>query len=156
MKRRFADEKYRHFANITQLMIFSNNSEYDDSEILPLEGAFYSASSYGDLFFNKFNEEDENIFSQIAPLDESVENEILRDTNYLLIKGTPEYSTNKDALSPTNKILTSLLSPKRFIFILSYAVAYVEEEIEGGVKKNSETYNALPANFCNLQHRQKT
>lgn len=44
--------------------------------------------------------------------------EILRDTNYLLIKATPEYETNKNPLSPTNRILTSLLSADRFLFIL--------------------------------------
>ena len=43
MSERFSQEKYRRFANITQLMIFSNNSEYDDDEIIPLEGAFFFA-----------------------------------------------------------------------------------------------------------------
>lgn len=155
MKRRFSDEKYRHFANITQLMIFSNNSEYDDSEILPLEGAFYSTSSYGDLFFNKFNEEDENIFSQIVPLDESVENEILRDTNYISIKATSEYETNKNPLSPTNKILTSLLSQERFIFILRYAFAYVEERTADGVAKIQKNIMRYQQMFATFSIREK-
>ena len=135
MKKRFSNEKFRRFANITQLMIFSNNSDYDDGDTLPLEGSFYAASNYGELFFNRFKEEDENFFRRIAPLDETAENEILRDTNYISIKGTPEYVTNKNFLSPTNKILTSLLSQERFIFILRYALAYVEERTAGGVKK---------------------
>lgn len=150
MKKRFSNEKYRHFANITQLMIFSNNSEYDDSEIIPLEGAFYATSDYKELFFNRFREEDTEIFSKIAPLDEYAENEILRDTNYLSIKGTPEYTTNKNPLSPTNKILTSLLSPERFIFILKYALAYVEDSNSEGIQtiqKHIMRYQQMFATF---------
>ena len=51
---RFAQEKYRRFTNITQIMVFSNNSEYDDSEAVPLTGAFYAASDYTRLFFQPF------------------------------------------------------------------------------------------------------
>lgn len=149
MKKRFSNEKYRRFANITQLMIFSNNSEYDDSEIIPLEGAFYATSDYTELFFNRFREEDTEIFNQIAPLDETAENEILRDTNYLSIKGTPEYTTNKNPLSPTNKILTSLLLPERFIFILRYAFAYVEENENSitKIQKHIMRYQQMFATF---------
>ncbi len=43
---RFTNKKFRNFVNITQLMIFSNNMEYDDSSPYPLEGAFYASSSY--------------------------------------------------------------------------------------------------------------
>ncbi|MBR3745811.1 MAG: hypothetical protein IKN27_02505, partial [Selenomonadaceae bacterium] len=111
---RFSQEKYKRFANITQLMIFSNNSEYDDNEIVPLEGTFYAASDYRKLFFNRFREEDSDIYNQIAPLDEVVEKAILKDTNYLSIRATNEYETNKSPLTPTNKILTSLFSRKDF------------------------------------------
>jgi Type I site-specific restriction-modification system, R (restriction) subunit and related helicases len=56
---RFSNKKFRNFANITQLMIFSNNMEYDDSSPLPVEGAFYASSSYKkpkvQLFFAKRN-----------------------------------------------------------------------------------------------------
>lgn len=114
MSERFLQEKYKRFANITQLMIFSNNSEYDDNEIVLLEGAFYAASDYRKLFFNRFREEDSDIYNQIAPLDEVVEKAILKDTNYLSIRATNEYETNKSPLTPTNKILTSLFSRKDF------------------------------------------
>ena len=110
MVERFSQEKYRRFANITQLMIFSNNSEYDydDEEIVPLEGAFYAASDYRQLFFNRFREEDNDIYNRLESPNETVEKEILRDTNHLAIRSTPEYETNKNPLTPTNKILTSL------------------------------------------------
>ena len=135
MSERFSQGKYRRFANITQLMIFSNNSEYDDEEAVPLEGAFYAASDYEKLFFNRFREENKEIPHQPELLDETVEQEILRDTNYFAIRKTAEYETNKNPLTPTNRILSSLLMPERFMFILRYGFAYVENVQEGGFKK---------------------
>lgn len=150
MSERFSQEKYRRFANITQLMIFSNNSEYDDDEIVPLEGAFYATSDYRQLFFNRFREEDAEIFNNLAPLGEVTEMEILKDTNYLSIRSTPEYETNKNPLSPTNKILTSLLSRERFMFILRYGFAYVKDSHEGGIttiQKHVMRYQQIFAEF---------
>lgn len=150
MSERFSQEKYRRFANITQLMIFSNNREYDDNEVVPLEGAFYSSSDYKKLFFNRFREEDNDIYGRLAPLDETVEKEILYDTSYLLIQATAEYETNKNPLSPTNKILTSLLSPERFMFILRYSFAYVKDSHEGGIttiQKHVMRYQQIFAEF---------
>lgn len=47
---RVKNKKFRRFINLTQIMVFSNNSEYDDTEAVPLEGAFYSTISYEKLF----------------------------------------------------------------------------------------------------------
>ena len=150
MSERFSQEKYRRFVNITQLMIFSNNSEYDDDEVVPLEGAFYAASDYRQLFFNRFREEDFKIYNRIEPFDETVEKEILRDTNYLSIHSTPEYETNRNPLSPTNKILTSLLSPERFMFVLRYGFAYVKDSHDGDIttiQKHVMRYQQIFAEF---------
>lgn len=60
MLMRVKNKKFRRFINLTQIMVFSNNSEYDDTEAIPLEGAFYSTISYEKLFFSHFREEDES------------------------------------------------------------------------------------------------
>ncbi len=83
---RFKNNKFKRFVNITQIMVFSNNSEYDDNEVVPLEGVFYAASSYNKLFFSHFREEDEAIFNKIKPIDEKKESFILKDTNLVTIK----------------------------------------------------------------------
>ncbi len=56
--RRFQNKKFRKFINITQLMIFSNNMEYDEDSSLPIQGAFYASASYGKPIFNYFREEE--------------------------------------------------------------------------------------------------
>ncbi|MBR6012593.1 MAG: hypothetical protein IK062_02260 [Selenomonadaceae bacterium] len=113
MNKRFSQEKYRRFANITQLMIFSNNSEYDDSEVVPIEGAFYAASDYENLFFNRFREENLEIYNQITSIDDSVENNILRDTNYLAIKSTPEYENFLSVRGNISKSKLIMLTSRR-------------------------------------------
>lgn len=133
INRRFQNKKFKRFVNITQLMVFSNNSEYDDTETIPLEGAFYAASSYKKLFFSHFREEDESLFARIAPLDEEKESRILTDTNLVSIKSTSEYATNLSPVSPTNRIITSMFSHDRIMTLLRYAIAYVERTNDEGI-----------------------
>lgn len=55
---RFPNKKFRRFINITQLMIFSNNTEYDTmGGIVPIQGAFYCTASKKKAFFNCFRED---------------------------------------------------------------------------------------------------
>lgn len=125
------NKKFRRFINMTQLMIFSNNQEYDDTEVAPVTGAFYATANYGKPFFSRFREPEENseLFDAIEPIDPEKENFILRDTNLVSIAGTDEYNTNKNNRSPTHRILTSMVSRRRLLFLLKYGFAYVERKL---------------------------
>ncbi|MFZ1567240.1 MAG: type I restriction endonuclease [Thiolinea sp.] len=126
---RFQNKKFRRFINITQLMLFSNNMEYDNDSPEPLEGAFYASTSYQQAMFNYFREEEAlNIAALLKPENEATENAVLKDTNSLIIKNSPEFLTNKSPATPTNRLCTSLLSRERLRFILRYAIAYVKEK----------------------------
>ena len=133
MLMRVKNKKFRRFINLTQIMVFSNNSEYDDTEAVPLEGAFYSTISYEKLFFSHFREEDEKFLTSVPEKDEAVENFILTDNNLSSIKYSPEYVTNSSPVSPTNRIITSLFSFERILTFLKYAIAYVERTDENGI-----------------------
>ncbi len=130
---RFKNKRFRRFVNITQMMVFSNNMEYEDGIVDPIFGAYYAAPAYADLTFNYFREDEDYPVSQkrIA-VPEADENAILKDNNLQVIKHSPEFRTNKDPNSPTNRILTSLFSKERLAFILKYAFAYVEEIKDNG------------------------
>lgn len=139
---RFQNKKFRKFVNITQLMVFSNNMEYDNGSPLPIEGAFYSSTSYHKPLFNYFREEEKFDLEQLlSPKDEAVENIVLKDNNLVGIKNSEEFITNKDADSPTNRICTSLFSKDRLSFILQYAIAYVNEY--NGLQKHIMRYPQL-------------
>ena len=148
---RFPNKKFRRFINITQLMIFSNNMEYSAlGGIVPIEGAFYCTGARSKAFFNCFRED--NFSNQpvpqfnaeypYKPIDEQLEKTILTDFNCQVIKQAPEYQTNLDINSPTNRILTSMCSPQRLLFILKYGIAYVksEREVDGKIETTDQKH----------------
>ena len=147
---RFKRKHFRRFANITQLMVFSNNMEYEDGIVDPVFGAYYATAAYQDLQFNYFREDPEYPVKQgLKPISEEQENAILKDTNLLVIKHSPEFLTNKSEYTPTHRILTSLFSKERLAFILKYALAYVEEE--KGLEKHIMRYPQLFATMAIAQ-----
>ena len=166
-KERFPNKKFRRFINITQLMIFSNNMEYDAlGGIVPIQGAFYCTGARSYAPFNCFREE--NLSSQkIAPfhrdylykeIDKTVEKQILSDYNCQVIHTSPEYQTNLGFNTPTNRILTSMCSPERLLYIIRYSIAYVrmEREVDGKIESTDQKhimrYQQL---FASLAIRQK-
>lgn len=147
INKRFKNKHFRRFANITQLMVFSNNMEYEDGIVEPVLGAFYATSAYVDLHFNYFREdEDFPVKQKLAIVSEQDENTILKDNNLLVIKHSPEFKINKEPNTPTHRILSSLFSRERLAFILRYAIAYVEEET--GLQKHIMRYPQLFATMA--------
>jgi len=124
---RFANRKFRKFVNLTQIMMFSNNMEYDELTASPVHGAFYGTPSYNEVKFNFFREEEKlDLEKLLRPEDEKVEDFLLADTNYPAIKNSPEFLTNKNPNTPTNRLSTSLFSRERLSFLLQYAITYVK------------------------------
>lgn len=151
INKRFQNKKFKRFINITQFMIFSNNMEYEDGAIQPLQGAFYASASYGEPIFNYFREEQTLILSEFSkPLDEQKELEILKDNNKETLRSSNEYQLNKNELRPTNLICTSLLSKDRLAFILRYALTYVEET--QGLEKHIMRYPQIFATKA-IEHK---
>ena len=144
-RKRFPNKKFRRFINITQLMIFSNNMEYDaEGGIVPIQGAFYCTAAKKAAPFNCFREENP-LNEDVAPyikgypygaIDAEVEKKILKDFNNQVIHTSPEYQTNLNVNTPTNRIITSMCSPERLLFILKYGIAYVnmEREVDGKIE----------------------
>lgn len=139
---RCRNPRFRRFVNITQLMVFSNNMEYDDNSPQPIEGAFYASPSYDKLTFNYFREEEKfSLTDVLADENGGIENFVLKDNNLNIIKHSPEFIINKSPETPTNRICTSLFSKDRLSFILQYALAYVKET--DGLHKHVMRYPQL-------------
>lgn len=129
INRRFKNKKFRRFINISQILAFSNNMEYDDDSTVPLMGAFYAATSYSKAFFNCFREETPDILrDNLLPEKEDVEDFILNDNNRPVIKHNAEFITNKNPATPTNRLILSLFNKARLAEILRYGIAYVKDE----------------------------
>lgn len=150
-KERFPNKKFRRFINITQLMIFSNNMEYGTlGGIVPIQGAFYCT---GARLFSPFNcfREDNPSGQTIVPyhlnypyrdINHEEEKRILSDFNCQVIHTSPEYQTNLDFNTPTNRIITSMCSPERLLYIIKYGIAYVkmEREIDGRIESTDQKH----------------
>ena len=132
INKRMSKSCFRRFFNITQLMIFSNNQEYDTDSRVPIQGAFYCCTAKEKAFFNVFREEDKRYVPDYPyrTITDEIENRVLKHRNCVAIKNLQEYQTNKAVTTPTNRIITSMLSKERFLFLLRYGFAYVERKIE--------------------------
>lgn len=150
-RQRFPNRKFRRFINITQLMLFSNNMEYDAcGGITPIQGVFYCTTARGDTKFSTFREENPanskiapfNANYHYEPIDFEIERWVLEEFNCQVIRNTPEYQTNKDLNTPTNRVLTSICSPERFLFLLRYGIAYVrmEREVDGKIESTDQKH----------------
>ncbi len=139
MNKRFPNKKFRKFINISQILLFSNNMEYDSDVVEPIQGAFYSSISYEEANFNYFREEEEiDLATLLKPEDDDVENFVLKDNNLAVIKYSPEFLTNKSPDTPTNRTLTSLFSKERLAWLLKYGFAYVRTD--GSLEKHIMRY----------------
>lgn len=148
---RFPNKKFRRFINITQLMIFSNNMEYDAlGGIVPVQGAFYCTGARGSVPSNCFREDNKNdkeqpIFYTDYPykaIGKDVEKKILSDFNCQVIHTNAEYQTNLSKFTPTNRILTSMCCPERLLYIILYGIAYVkmEREVDGKIESTDQKH----------------
>lgn len=147
---RFPQRKFRRFINMTQLMIFSNNMEYDsEGGTVQIQGAFYCTGARKNAKFNCFRE-DEMINGmpkyimnyKYKDIDEKIEEKILKDFNCQVIHTTKEYNTNKGINTPTNRILTSMCSIERLLYLLKYGITYVnsEKEVDGKIEYKDEKH----------------
>ncbi len=148
---RFPNRRFRRFINITQLMLFSNNMEYDAcGGITPIQGVFYCTAARGNTKFSTFREENPgnakvapfNAHYSYEPVNSEIERWVLDEFNCQVIWNTPEYQTNMDINTPTNRVLTSMCSPERFLFLLRYGFAYVrmEREVDGKIESTDQKH----------------
>lgn len=160
---RFPNPKFRKFINITQLMVFSNNMEYDAiGGIVPIQGSFYCTASKKKAFFNCFREdvkENDETTDYIKnypykEIDREMERRILIDFNNQIIRHTEEYKSNLSVNIPVNRIITSMCSKERLLYLIKYGIAYVnmEREVDGKIEITDEKhimrYQQLFASFA--------
>lgn len=155
MNDRMRQRDFRRFLNIAQMMIFSNNEEYDTDSRVPVQGAFYASISKDKMFFNVFREAQQAYYQtlRLADIAPEREKQILQRLGKVVLLSLPEYQTNKDPLTPTNRILSSLLAKERILYFLKYGFAYVEvtKKNDAGeeIKKLEKHVMRYPQYFAN-------
>ncbi len=145
MLRRSRDASLRRFINETQIMVFSNDAEYDENDLIPTRGAFYATSAYDDLVFNRFEEEEKDLFAHLPPVDPDAA-ALIRQDNGLGELPAPSLSPD----SPTHRLLTSLFHARRLLFFLRYGISYLEERREDGTALTAKQIVRYPQLFAVL------
>ena len=116
----------------------------------PIQRAFYCTAARESAPFNCFREENPSNLP-VAPyikeypydnIKQDEEKRILSDFNCQVIHHTPEYQTNLDVNTPTNRLLTSMCSPGRLLFLIKYGIAYVkmEKEVDGKIESTDQKH----------------
>lgn len=157
MQYRCKKPAFRPYINATQLMIFSNNQEYQMADRHKTQGAFYATTGSHGVQFNYFRDEGEIAEEQAVKLNENLVhlseaelNRILLDFNEPMLKNDAKFITNLDPNSPTNRLCTALLHKERLLFLLKYGIAYVKEL--NGVEKHIMRYPQLFATKAISRH----
>ena len=130
---RMRNEKFRRFLNVTQLMIFSNNQEYDNENRVPIQGAFYCCSSKDKAFFNVFREADKDFVTKYPykAVSDSVEKQILQHRNCVLRYGFA-YVDRKIELEDGSK--TTQLEKHVMRYQQLFASLAIRKKLDNGIK----------------------
>ena len=73
-----------------------------------------------------------------ADVDPEIEKKILSDFNNQVIHTSPEYQTNLRETTPTNRVITSMCSPERLLFLIKYGITYyhkTKEREDGSIEQ---------------------
>lgn len=145
MKVRFQNPKFRRYINITQMMVFSNDMEYDTDNVVPTQGAFYATTGLTNTKYNLFREQvEDNPFpvpQEIKSIPQAQIEYILSDNNKHSFRSADWFVRLLETLGPTKRMINSLFTFKRFYFFLKYGIAYVDETT--GLQKHIMRYPQL-------------
>lgn len=123
---RIKNPAFKHFFNQFQLLLFSNNMEYDEDDKTMFQGSYYTTPNGENTKFNFFREERILDF-KYEPTKKDI-TDILFDNNYVSLIEQPEFEVNINADTPANKFATSLLHKDRIMFIIKYGLVYVSNK----------------------------
>lgn len=134
INKRLKNEKYRKYFNMLQLVCFSNNMEYAETDDTVLideikAGSFYTTPNESKTTFSFFREDIKNYHEnyKYLDLDLNYQNKVINDLGYPKSIVSSEFDTNIDENTPCNKFITSMFDKQRLMFLLQYGIVYIED-----------------------------
>ena len=129
--KRLKNDEYKRFFNMIQLVSFSNNMPYEDSDdaIDVKAGSFYSTPNGQNTSFSFFREDFETYHTDYPYLEVDVDKMkfITKDQGYSPREvDTLEFQTNLDICSPCNAFVTSLYDKERLLYYIKYGIVYLK------------------------------
>lgn len=131
---RLKNAEFRKYFNLIQMVSFSNNMEYEESDEAEdvRAGSFYTTPNGNNTSFSFFREDEElyHINYKYKEITEEEIKDITKDLGYdKKIVDTNEFKENLKNTTPCNKFVTSVYDKERFLYFLYYGILYINEKI---------------------------
>ncbi len=131
---RLKNAEFRKYFNLIQMVSFSNNMEYEESDEAEdvRAGSFYTTPNGNNTSFSFFREDDElyHINYKYQEITEEEIKDITKDLGYdKKVVDTDEFKENMKTTTPCNRFVTSVFDKERFIYFIYYGILYINEKI---------------------------
>lgn len=131
---RLKNTEFKKYFNLIQMVSFSNNMEYEESDEAEdvRAGSFYTTPNGNNTSFSFFREDDElyHINYKYKEITEEKIKNITKDLGYdKKVVDTAEFKENMKTTTPCNKFVTSVYDKERFLYLLYYGILYINEKI---------------------------
>ena len=131
---RLKNAEFRKYFNLIQMVSFSNNMEYEESDEAEdvRAGSFYTTPNGNNTSFSFFREDDElyHINYNYQEITEEEIKDITKDLGYdKKVVDTDEFKENMKTTTPCNRFVTSVFDKERFIYFIYYGILYINEKI---------------------------
>lgn len=134
INKRLKNDDYKKYFNLIQIISFSNNMEYEDSDDEIAEevkaGSFYTTPNGQSTSFSFFREDikDYHANYKLKPIDSDKIKFVVKNGGYDPDETeTPEFATNLSDLTPCNRFITSFYDKERFMYMLRYGIMFLTE-----------------------------
>lgn len=134
INQRLQNPEYKKFFNMLQLVSFSNNMEYEDSDDAEdvKAGSFYTTPNGQNTSFSFFREDDEMYHVNYPYKEISMDTikYVMSDCGYNPAEAdTPEFAENLQVNTPCNSFITSVFDMERFLYFLHYGIMFVNGKV---------------------------
>lgn len=131
---RLKNSEFKKYFNFIQMVSFSNNMEYEESDEAEdvRAGSFYTTPNGNNTSFSFFREDDElyHVNYKYKEIDDETIKDITKDLGYNRnVCDTEEFKTNLNVMTPCNRFVTSVYDKERFLYFLYYGMLFVNEKI---------------------------
>ena len=150
INKRLKNEDYKKYFNLIQIVSFSNNMEYEESDDDVAEevkaGSFYTTPNGQSTTFSFFREDIKEYHARykLKDIDEETIKYIVKDGGYDPDEtDTPEFQTNLSDVAPCNRFITSFYDKERFMYMLRYGIMFLTE-IKKILNLTTNEYEEIP------------
>lgn len=129
INKRLANDEYKKFFNMLQIVSFSNNMEYEEADDVKA-GSFYTTPNGFNTSFSFFREDISNYHStyKLKEISEDTIKMFVKDGGYDPAETeTLEFQTNLSDITPCNRFITSFYDKEIFMYILRYGIMFLTE-----------------------------